>query len=192
MSRQYIPEYQRNLTKVVDNALACHARTCAIHVDLRLGDVIPLFGNDDLMKRFIASLNSQITAQQLRKRKSGMRVRPNVLRYFWVKEQATAEQPHYHVVLFFNHDEYYRLGVYDNPTSLAFKIKKSWASALGYDVEDVGQLTHFPSNNVFKLDINSESFDKDYDQFFDRAMYLCKQYSKRISADRRSIGYSYR
>ncbi len=192
MSRQYIPEYQRNLTKVVNNALACHARTFAIRVDLRLGDVIPLFGYDDLMKRFIASLNSQITAQQLRKRKTGLRVRLNVLRYFWVKEQATAEQPHYHVILFLNWDEYNRLGDYSYSTSLAFKIKKAWASALGYDVEDVGQLTHFPRNNVFKLDINSDSFDKDYDQFFDRAMYLCKQYSKRISADRRSIGYSYR
>ncbi len=192
MSRQYIPEYQRNLTKVVKKALACHSRTFAIRVDLRLGDFTPLYGCRDLIKRFIASLDSQLTAQQLRKRKLGMRVRPNVLRYFWTKEQATAEQPHYHVMLFLNWDEYYRLGDYNCPTSLGFKIKKAWTSALGYGIEDVGHLTHFPKNNVFKLDINADNFDENYDQFFDRAMYLCKKYSKRISADERSMGYSYR
>ncbi len=192
MSRQYLPEYQRNLTKVTSNALACHARTFVTRIDLRLGGVIPLFGYECLLQRFIASLDSQITAQQKRKRKVDKRVRPNVLRYFWVKEQVTAEQPHYHVILFFNHDVYHRLGRYNNPSSLAFKIKKAWASALGYDVEDTARLVQFPRNNVFKLDINSDSFDEDYDRFYDSALYLCKRYSKLISAGKRSIGYSYR
>ncbi len=188
----YISEYLDILDTVLDKALSCHPRTFAIRVDLRLGDIDPLFGYTDLMKRFIASLNSQIKAQQQHRARKGKRVRPNVLRYIWVKEQATAEQPHYHLILLFNHDVYHRLGDFDSPNSLAFKIKKAWACALGYDVDEVSQLPQFPQGGTYRLDANAVGFDDDYERLYQRAKYLCKVYSKRRVEGQRNIGSSQR
>ncbi len=188
----YISEYLDILDTVLEKAVKSHRRTFAVRVDLRLGNIDPLFGYTDLMKRFIASLNSQIKAQQQRKAREGKRVRPNVLRYIWVKEQATAEQPHYHLILLLNRDVYHCLGDFDSPKSLAFKIQKAWASALGYDVDEVCRLVHFPKNGTCELDANAVDFDDDYERFYQRAKYLCKEYSKRWVKGQRNIGSSQR
>lgn len=193
-----IPEYEQSLHNVLETALACHPRTFAVRVDLRLADIEPLFYcYGELIKRFIASLDSQIKAQQRSDEKKKKRVRPHVLRYFRVEEQVTAEQPHYHVVLFFNRDVYHRLGDFDSPYSLAYKIKKAWARALfgrGADADDAGGLVEFANKNgscTYRL--NAHTYDAERERFDKFVVgYLCKEYSKHISPRRRSIGYSYR
>ncbi len=190
------------IEEVIRNALNHYSSIFAIRVDLRFTD--PEVGCTDspvcfqnaegqVMKRFIASLQSQLTAHNERRIKAGVRVHPTKLRYLWVCEQNEADLPHYHLFIVLNKAAYWRLNNFDSTESLAGKIKKAWCSALGLDYPEYGELVHFPENCEYVLTRDDAiKRSPEYMGFMRRALYLAKLRTKICEDGRRRIGSSRR
>ncbi len=89
------------------------------------------------------------------------------------------------------------LGDYDSTTSLAFIIKKAWAVALygkGANVLEYARLAEIADKNgsaIYWLDKHGRYEERERFEKY-AVSYLCKNKSKNISRESRSIGYSYR
>ena len=199
------PLYLDKLLATINLSLLEHPRTYAIRVDLRLPDFdghhdclsrdeIVSFNRNriNLMKRFIESLNAKVKAQTRRMCREGKRARPCTVRYTWVRERDTALNDHYHVVLFFNKDRYYRSGDYSSDGSLASMIIAAWSSALGCSVASSFRLVHFPKNHGYYLNEKSSEFSQQYSDLFYRISYLAKKRTKRYGEGSRCFGCSSR
>ena len=143
------------------------------------------------MKRFIASLKSQLRAYDERRKRTGVRVHPTKLRYLWVCEQDEAELPHYHLLFVLNKAAYWRLNHLHSSESLAGKIQKAWCSALGLDYPEYGMLVHFPENCEYVL-TRGDAINRTpvFKNFILRVFYLAKLRTKIRGGGRRCIGYN--
>ncbi|ECJ4504146.1 inovirus Gp2 family protein [Salmonella enterica subsp. salamae] len=194
--------YLGRMWMVLNNAINQHSRTLAVIAILRLpeyrdiGDTISSIPdyNGNIMSRFIESLKEKITAYQNRKVRRNIRVHYSELRYAWVREYDQGGKPHYHIVLFFNHDTFNTLGHYRNQSdNLGTLIADAWLSALSLSVfPEYQTLVHFPGNSLYFLNANSEGFDDVYNRLTFRLSYFAKERSKIYSRDNRSFGCSQR
>lgn len=185
-----IHNYLASIHQTILNAVKDHPRTCAIRVDLRLKEDGSPTGSN-VISKFINSLKEQVQADLRKKERDGKRVYPCRLRYVWVKEKNTALHFHYHVVLLFNKDTYYRLGDFDSIAgNMASRIKKAWASALGCDISEIGGVIHFPENSTYYININSPKYDEEFADLFERLSYFAKEYTKDYSDSSNSFGCS--
>jgi len=183
-------EYLESSFHVIDCALAEHPRTTAIRVDLRIPDGAQIV-NPYLISSFFASLKAQIKADLDKKRRSGTRVHPSKVRYIWAKERDTSINYHYHVVIFLNGHTYRALGDYKKTSmNMASRIKKAWASALKWTIEDVEGVVHFPNRNTYSVNKHANSFGDELSALFYRISYLTKVNTKVFNGDGRSFGYS--
>ena len=189
------------LEEVIRNSLSDYSSIFAVRVDLRFTD--PEIGCPDspvcfqnaegqVMKRFIASLKSQLKAYDERRIRAGIRVHPTKLRYVWVCEQNEAELPHYHLLILLNKAAYWRLNNFHSSDSLAGKIQKAWCSALGLDYPEYGKLVHFPKNCEYVL-TRDDAINRTqlFMGFMYRVSYLAKLKTKMHGWGRRCIGYSW-
>lgn len=189
------------LEEVIRNSLSDYSSIFAVRVDLRFTE--PEVGCPDspvcfqnaegqVMKRFIASLKSQLRAYDERRKRTGVRVHPTKLRYVWVCEQNEAELPHYHLLFVLNKAAYWRLNNLHSSESLAGKIQKAWCSALGLDYPEYGKLVHFPENCEYVL-TRSDAINRTpvFRNFILRVFYLAKLRTKIRGGGRRCIGYSW-
>ncbi|WP_439146116.1 inovirus Gp2 family protein [Vibrio sp.] len=202
----YNDSYLEGLRDVMNDSVAEFPRTYAARIDLRLPnfrydpyclsrDEIVSYNRNytRLMKCFIQSLGSKISAQSQRKLNHGIkRVHRNNIRYGWCRERSTSESDHYHLVLFFNKDRFHTLGNYRKRGSLASMIIEAWASALNMDFEDVYRLVHFPENHGYYLMDGKPEFSQQYQKLFHRLSYLAKKETKHYGEGRRNFGTSYR
>ncbi|WP_421285476.1 inovirus Gp2 family protein [Aeromonas veronii] len=186
--------------EVIANFLNKHPRVFAVRVDLRFPH-IPVMDDPDMptsfppeveeekvIKRFIASLKSQIQAARHRKGKTG---KPFFLGFIWVKEQVTSQYPHYHVVLLFNRDNYGHLGDYSNldGDNMATRIRKAWCRALRLAYLDYASLVHFPDDAEYRFDRrDADLHNETFYNFLVRIAYLFKLHSK--VRDSRNFGRS--
>ncbi|BDM66079.1 hypothetical protein NFHSH190041_35310 [Shewanella sp. NFH-SH190041] len=198
--------YLKRIEETVNGALAIHPRLTVIRIDLRLPDngahsdnplehdTPAFFANTgpNLIKRFIASLKAQIAAEQYEKLRLGMRVHDTGTQYVWAREYSQNHKSHYHLALLFNKDRYFSLGSYYDPNSLAGKVRKAWASALGMPVEMCSALVHFPENPVYHLNHNAEpaTFLAQLYPMLTRLSYLAKENSKVNGTGQRNFGCS--
>ena len=189
------------LEEVIRNSLSDYSSIFAVRVDLRFTE--PEVGCPDspvcfqnaegqVMKRFIASLKSQLRAYDERRIRTGVRVHPTKLRYLWVCEQDEAELPHYHLLFVLNKAAYWRLNNVHSSESLAGKIQKAWCSALGLDYPEYGKLVHFPKNCEYVL-TRDDAINRTplFMGFMYRVSYLAKLKTKMHGWGRRCIGYSW-
>ncbi|EKO3534184.1 inovirus Gp2 family protein [Vibrio fluvialis] len=183
--------YLDRIEDVMDKAISDHPRTTVIRVDLKFPCSIK-YDIDQVMKRFIGSLSSQIEADIKRRRKHGKRVADCRIRYLWARENKLSINDHYHVALFLNKDVYAYVGSLTNTDNLAYRIKRAWCSALDLDVDEGGGLAHFPDNCRYWLDRKANNFDDTYNQVFKRLSYFAKTDTKKSGDRRRSLGYSRR
>lgn len=194
-------KYMENINRVVKQSLNDYASIFALRIDLRFAnpengcpDSPVCFQNAEgqVMKRFIASLQSQLTAYDERRIKAGVRVHPTKLRYLWVCEQNEADLPHYHLLIVLNKAAYWRLNNFDSAESLAGKIQKAWCSALGLDYPEYGKLVHFPENCEYVLTReDAKNRTSAFMGFMHRVSYLAKLRTKLRGLGRRCIGYSF-
>lgn len=202
---EYNEHYLIGSRDVMNDSVAEFPRTYAARIDLRL----PNFSYDpyclsrdeivsynlnytNLMKRFIESLRSKLSAQSQRKLNQGKRVHRNHVRYIWCRERSTSESDHYHLVMFFNKDRFHTLGKYRNRGSLASMIIEAWASALSMEFEDVYRLVHFPENHGYYLMKGKPEFSRQYRDLFYRLSYLAKKDTKHYGEGHRCFGTSNR
>ncbi|ANU38154.1 inovirus Gp2 family protein [Vibrio scophthalmi] len=181
--------YLKNILNVMDRALACHPRTMAVRIDLRMPNS-SLVDSQNVIARFISSLKSQVSHDIERKIVIGRKVRQCRINYTWVKERETALNSHYHVVLFFNKDVYNCLGDFSKDGNLSSRIKKAWNSALGSKCGEYDRLVEFTKNGIYHLDSNSDSFDVTYDDLFKRLSYFAKVETKEYGDKKRNFGCS--
>lgn len=182
--------YLDSIHQTIDLALADSPRTFAVRFDLHLP--VDFDVNDTgVIGRFFASLKAQLDAADLQKLNEGKRVHPHNLRYIWVREIGSTGRPHYHVLLLLNHDRYRTLGSFENDEgNMSARIKKAWASALAYPLEQVARLVHFPEHPEYRLDTKSEYFKEQLQALFYRVSYFAKLKTKVIGPKQRSFGTS--
>lgn len=187
-----ILNYMDIIYKVLNNSLKENNRVLAIRVDLRLPSN---FCNNDttVISRFFASLKAKVAADYKAKSERLNRVHDCNMRYVWVKEQLTSDQPHYHVVIFVNYDYYHVLGDFSSIAkggNLASRIAYAWASAIKADIGVAAPLVNFSKYGTYKLAQSSEDFDKQLGSLVYRVSYLAKIDTKNYGSRQRNIGYS--
>lgn len=194
-------EYMESINEIIKRALNDYSSIFALRIDLRFAnpengcpDSPVCFQNAEgqVMKRFIASLQSQLTAYDERRIKDGVRVHPTKLRYLWVCEQNEAELPHYHLIIVLNKAAYWRLNSFQSPESLAGKIQKAWCSALRLYYPEFGNLVHFPENCEYVI-TRDDAINRTpiFMAFIHRVSYLAKVRTKICMDGRRAIGNSW-
>ncbi len=192
--------YLERISELIGLSLDESANIFAFRVDLRFTnpeagcpDSPVCFQNTDeqVIKRFIESLESQLAADEHRRRGRGLRVHPNNLKYVWVREQNESELQHYHVVIILNKAAYYSLGDFMAPEPLAGKIQQAWWRAVGLDYPDYRGLVEFPENGGYWLSRESV-YNRylPYMEFMQRAAYLAKEKTKIRGAGYRCFGSS--
>lgn len=185
-NNDYIEEYLWSIDDVIKNALCQYPRVMVIRFDLHLPSKINCIDIPDefdstVISKFFDSLKAKIDANINHRLTQGKRVHPCKLRYVWVKEICSANQPHYHVAIFLNNDTYNSLGNYNvNDGSNTYsRIIEAWASALGRECYQVNNLVHFPMNRpIYYLDRYSLEFEDTYEQLFKRLSYFAKIQTK--------------
>lgn len=189
------------LERVLDRAFAHYRELTLIRVDLRFAkaesgrDMPVCFQHTDpeVITRFMASLNSQLTAQTESKQRQGIRTHPCKLRYLWAQEHVDAPLPHYHLILILNKDAHAFLGKVDGKKSIGLikLIQEAWCRALGVSYDEHCTLVHVPRNACTHLsgeEVSGRSAR--YWDWLKHACYLAKTYSKVTRAARRSFGSS--
>jgi hypothetical protein len=188
--------YLESMHLVMQNAVSDHKRTLAIRVDLRLPSSIncpdvPLAYDNSVISRFVESLKAQIKADQIKRRRLKKRSFPCSVKLIWVAERDSSMNNHYHIVILINNDCYDCLGdITADKGNMAARIKKAWASALGIELHQAAGLVHFTDNGVFRLDVNSPSFNDDYCNLFFAISYLAKAKTKHFGGGAKSFGCS--
>ncbi|EBP6684611.1 inovirus Gp2 family protein [Salmonella enterica subsp. salamae] len=194
--------YLERMWMVLNNAINQYPRTLAVITILRLPEYRDIDDsisntsdhNGNVISRFIESLKEKITAYRKRKARRNIRVHYSELRYAWVREYDQSGKPHYHIVLFFNHDTFNTLGNYRNePDNLGTLIEDAWLSALSLSAfHEYRTLVHFPDNPLYYLHTHSTNFIDIYNSLTFRLSYFSKEHSKIYSRDNRSFGCSQR
>lgn len=185
-----IENYLNPILSTLQSAVDEHPRTCAMRVDLRL-PVQEETISPRVISKFFDSLKAQVKADLIKRNKEQKRVRSCSVRYIWVKERNAALKSHYHVLILVNNDCYHCLGRFDKTEgNMAARIKKAWASALGYHILDIGGLIHFPVNPIYHLDQNSTSYSLELDALFYRVSYFAKAATKNFGDGNNAFGSS--
>ena len=194
-----IDEYLEKIHAVLTHAIGEYPRTLVVRIDLRFPEV-GYQAEDDVMKRFIGSLRSQIEFARLRSNRHGVKTYPCWVRYVWVREQDGSPNPHYHVALMLNRNAYFCLGrlkrveeyamLAAGNFNLADRIRKAWASALRLPFEAAAGLVHFPENPVYDLCKGSEDFPTQWERVFERLSYMAKARTKQYGQGYRCFGSS--
>lgn len=154
------------------------------------------FPEHGVMTAFFRSLKEQIRADiNARTGKSGRQICCD-LDYIWTREQSSNsnDHSHYHVALFVDLEAYYRIGslrqspvvldeervspIIPRARSLAERINRAWARAIGIqDWQAVG-LVQFPDNAEYRLKPHDPEFFEGYLALFKRLSYFAKARSK--------------
>lgn len=186
----YVVAYLDRLRGVISTALQAHAKIFAVRVDLRLPARYvdqPDYDNR-VLEDFVRSLRARIDGERQRRAAHCSSVASCPVRYVWAREQVAADQPHYHLLLVFNGNFYQSLGSYDpRVDNLASFIVKSWATALGRELDVALPLVHWPHHCAYKTDRYNASSTA---ALLARASYLCKMQTKVLDDGMHSFGAS--
>ena len=178
------------MEQVISKTVCDHKRTFAVRVDLRLpkGEAD---SSNKVLKRFFASLKAQIKSHEARKQKAGGLVHKTNLRYIWAREHNHSLHHHYHIVLFFNKDQFSTLGNFESEkVNLFNRIVTAWASALSKPFEEIKCLVHIPKTPYYILDANSFQFTKQFNALFHRVSHFAKVRTKQFGEGHRTFGCS--
>lgn len=185
-----IENYLDRIYETIHCALREHPRVVGFRVDLRL----PLNYEDldtRIISRFIESLKAQIKADQMKSARMGSRKHFSRVRYVWVREQNSSQSWHYHVLILFNQDAYKWLGRYDKDEgNMSARIKRAWASALGWPLEQCKALVHFPDNPVYRINTNAAPYIIGLPDLFYRVSYFAKVNTKHYGDFSKQFGSS--
>lgn len=174
------------IKRILLESISDCSRLIGVRVDLRFPSgyqdlFFDDFDNPDFVyvnrsraiSKFIDSFKSKVLFYLKRKKRKGHRVHGCDVRYVWCREINNSINEHFHVCLFLNKDEFYRLGDYSDRESLANIIIEAWASALRRDVSYIRNSVNFP-NMVHYVNVNDEHFNVQINELFQRLCYLAK------------------
>ncbi|UPR31041.1 inovirus-type Gp2 protein [Vibrio crassostreae] len=87
-----------------------------------------------------------------------------------------------------NQASYYPLGKFHYEKTLAFMVKKAWASALGLSTEETERLVEIPDNPVYTVNRNPPPAR--FHNLAIRLAYFAWDNNKILGGGRRNFGYS--
>jgi hypothetical protein len=186
-------EYLERLYSTIHMALDSYRRVWAVRIDLRFPkgwNHTDIDSCEPVIERFWGSLKSQVEHDRDQAHKYNVRAHDTEIRYVWAREYGDSGRPHYHLLILFNADAYFRLGRVDSDnTNMLMRIQEAWCRALRVNWQDNYKLVHIPENpsyEIYRSDLPTPALK----ELFLRASYLCKLKSKRYGDRRRSFGYS--
>ncbi|RCM97841.1 hypothetical protein PA17_01703 [Pseudomonas aeruginosa] len=190
------PIYLHRIHSLLMGCLRLHPRWSVFRIDLRVPNGQGLSVRS--MTNFIESLKSQLAHAQAVKQTAGKRGYDPMLRYVWVREWDSADNPHYHVALLLNRDAYFTLGDYSKlhsddcsyETMLAGRICKAWGVALGVDWRVARRGVYFPERPVSPLLERHEDYQQQIRGVFYRLSYFAKLDTKPSGDGQRNFGMS--
>ncbi len=186
-----ITAYLERIQEVTRQALAEHPRTFAFRLDLRFPQDYsgPWLEGNEVITRFFESFKAKIRANRDRASRTLKHAHDCTVRYVWCREYSDREQrPHYHAVIFLNHDAFCSLGQFRQGRDNLFnRLHEAWASALALPVAQVAGLVEFPSQSTWHLQTRDSTALAD---FFYRTSYLAKAHTKYYFASVHSLGSS--
>lgn len=192
--KELLEDRVNKIYEVLNQATSRFPRTFAFRVDLRFphgyksGETFPY------MKKFFGSLESQIAEELKRRKRRFSSVSEERLRYIWCKEIDKSENPHYHLVIFLNKDNFQSLGDFKRVIKDECKCKHLyqmllcvWSRVLGIELEEAHKAVHIPENASYKV----RSFEgevvagnDDFTKLFNRSIYLAKARTQAIGVSR--------
>lgn len=203
----FIP-YLERIHQTMMRAINSHSRIMAVRLDLSL-PIDGHFRSGDLIGPFIQSLRAQIDADMAKRKREGRTAPTCGLEYVCAREQEAAYRHHFHVGLFLNGDCYRglgempvgrRAGSFDpdvpiDPSaavadSLAKRIVRAWARALGRSIEQTVGLVHFSEGGTYWIKRRSPLCDSQIAGLFNRLSYLAKESTKQFGHGNRNLRYS--
>ncbi len=184
------PFVRKHLDKIIDvmNAsLHVHPRTFAFRVDLRLPRGLEDFNENRLIERFISSFKAKVLHARAMAKRTNPKAHDTNVRYVYARELGQKGRPHYHLVIFVNHDAFNCLGRYElGRSNLYSRMEEAWASALDIATDEAKGLVHIPKYALYRV---SEKDPDSQDELFYRASYLAKSATK-VRGSRHCFGGS--
>ncbi len=187
----FIREHLQRLYDTMQRALDEHPRTFAFRVELKFpsSGMLPSYAfRNEVISRFFESFKAKIEHSRGMAKRRNRYAHPCTVRYIWVREIASSDRPHYHLVIFLNKDAYSVLGYFQSEGRNVFnRLEEAWASALRLPREAVAGLVHVPQNPGYYISRDDEQSQA---EFFRRASYLCKTATKMYGDRQHSFGAS--
>lgn len=185
-----IRNHLQKIHECFSQALEQHSRICLMRFDL----YVPLHAsniairNNQLISKFLASLDAKLEHAQEQSRKAGRRVHGTNMRYLWCREISTNGRVHYHVAVLLNHAAYAFMGQFKLESSNMYsRIHEAWANALSMYVEDVKGEVHIPDHPTHQIIRGDES--SLHDAFY-RVSYFSKMVTKEYGQGFHTFGCS--
>lgn len=174
MGYELVYEYIQRLYDLVWYCVKVkYNRTLVIRLDLHFPDTDsphPMGGDNRALARFWDSLKAKLTARQKSFRNT------SDLDYAWAREQYESVNPHYHLLILVDANVFRGVGRVNSKRRTIFKmVEEAWASALGYEVEDVSGLIERCETPEMK--IHKDDGEK-FAELLKMTSYLTKIYSK--------------
>ena len=193
INRKYNLRYINTSKQVINDSLWEFERVSVIRLDLHYPKHYQF---DDLnvndIRRFFKSLKSKVDAELVRRKRRGVSYSPERLRYIWCKEINDSVNPHYHVMIFLNKDNFRSVGQVEYKNNLSDikpifdMICESWGGVLSISPYDAVTSIYIPDRAVYVMKRNNE---ESIDNVLNRAKYLCK-YSTKENINGRAFGSS--
>ena len=190
----FVEQYLEINHRVMRQAFSYGRECLVILLELRFPHAYPC-SERGVMTHFFRSLKEQIKADlKARHNRTGRNVSCD-LDYVWAREQDSSDRSHFHAALFFDLAAYYTLGnlnvqvpAYDEfqmspitpaAQSMAGRINRAWARAIGISEEQGVGLVHYPKNAEFRMGCNrGMNFEYEFFDLFRRLSYLTKTRTK--------------
>jgi hypothetical protein len=163
--------------EVLAQAFRNHNRVVVMRFELKFPKGYQ--GSTEIISKFFDSFRYKLKNDLVKKTESRGRTVHSEIGYVWVKELSASHGWHYHVAIFLNYDVYNYFGIINSSNMNMYnRILYSWASALGYSVDNARGLVHIPEKPVYKLDRNSITINEDIHSVLYRLSYLAKLKTK--------------
>ncbi|EOV0096951.1 inovirus Gp2 family protein [Vibrio parahaemolyticus] len=197
--KELLEDRVNKIYEVLTQATNCFPRTFAFRVDLRFPRGYKFGETFPYMKKFFGSLESQITEELKRRKRRFSSVSEERLRYIWCKEIDKSENPHYHLVIFLNKDNFQSLGDFKRVIRDERKCKHlyqmllcAWSRVLGIELEEAHRAVHIPENTTYivkTFEGEVAAGNEEFTKLFNRSIYLAKARTQAIGVSR-SFGRS--
>lgn len=196
--KELLEDRVNKIYEVLTQATNCFPRTFAFRVDLRFPHGYKFGETFPYMKKFFGSLESQITEELKRRKRRFSSVSEERLRYVWCKEIDKSDNPHYHLVIFLNKDNFQSVGNFKRFRDehkckhLYQMLLYAWARVLGIELEEARRAVQIPDNATYKVKTfegEEMAGNEEFTNLFNRSIYLAKARTRAIGVSR-SFGRS--
>ena len=148
----------------------------------------------DFFRRLKEQIKANVKARALRRG----RMLDDRMDYIWARERKEALHSHYHVAIFLDlavynglgsldlaisqHSEYNLSPIVPAMASMAGRINRAWARAIGVPEASAVGLVHYPDNAVYRIATGDTDFVYSFLGLFRRLSYFAKSRTKDFTA----------